>query len=94
MPLDYGRTDVTGACRPPCRQSDRTIDWAAETTEAILPRLRAADSSPGVLDTIGDTPCIRVNNIGPKNVRLYVKAEAFNPASSVKDRLAVNIIEC
>jgi cysteine synthase A len=46
-----------------------------------------------VLDTIGDTPCIRINNLGPKNVRLYVKAEAFNPASSVKDRLAVNIIE-
>jgi cysteine synthase A len=46
-----------------------------------------------VLDTIGDTPCIRVNNLGPKGVRLYVKAEAFNPASSVKDRLAVNIIE-
>ena len=46
-----------------------------------------------VLDTIGDTPCIRVNNLGPKGVRLYVKAEVFNPASSVKDRLAVNIIE-
>jgi cysteine synthase A len=46
-----------------------------------------------VLDTIGDTPCIRVNNLGPKGVRIYVKAEAFNPASSVKDRLAVNIIE-
>jgi len=46
-----------------------------------------------VLDTIGDTPCIQVNNLGPKGVRIYVKAEAFNPASSVKDRLAVNIIE-
>src|SRR5207302_10685128 len=46
-----------------------------------------------VLDTIGDTPCIRVNNLGPKGVKLYVKAEAFNPGSSVKDRLAVNIIE-
>src|ERR1044072_1331291 len=46
-----------------------------------------------VLDTIGDTPCIRVNNLGPKGVRIYVKAEPFNPASSVKDRLAVNIIE-
>ncbi len=46
-----------------------------------------------VLDTIGDTPCIRVNNLSPKGVTLYVKAEAFNPASSVKDRLAVNIIE-
>src|SRR5690242_1822436 len=46
-----------------------------------------------VLDTIGDTPCIRVNNLAPKGVSVYVKAEAFNPASSVKDRLAVNIIE-
>jgi cysteine synthase A len=46
-----------------------------------------------VLDTIGDTPVIRVNNLGPDHVTLYVKAEAFNPAASVKDRLAVNIIE-
>jgi len=46
-----------------------------------------------ILDTVGDTPCIRVNNIAPTNVRMYVKAEAFNPASSVKDRLALNIIE-
>lgn len=46
-----------------------------------------------VLDTIGDTPCIRINNLGPKGVRIYVKAEAYNPAASVKDRLAVNIIE-
>ena len=46
-----------------------------------------------VLDTIGDTPVIRINHLAPKGVRLYVKAEAFNPASSVKDRLAVNIIE-
>lgn len=46
-----------------------------------------------VLDTIGDTPVIRVNNLGPKHATLYVKAEAFNPGASVKDRLAVNIIE-
>jgi cysteine synthase len=46
-----------------------------------------------VLDTIGDTPCIRVNRLAPAHVRLYVKAEFFNPASSVKDRLALNIIE-
>jgi len=46
-----------------------------------------------VLDTIGDTPCIRVKRLAPAHVRLYVKAEFFNPASSVKDRLAVNIIE-
>ena len=46
-----------------------------------------------VLDTIGDTPCIRVNHLAPDHVRLYVKAEFFNPAASVKDRLAVSIIE-
>ena len=46
-----------------------------------------------VLDTIGDTPVIRVNNLAPDGVHLFVKAEAFNPAASVKDRLAVNIIE-
>ncbi|MGB3313485.1 MAG: cysteine synthase A [Albidovulum sp.] len=46
-----------------------------------------------VLDTIGDTPVIRVNNLGPDHVTMYVKAEAYNPAASVKDRLAVNIIE-
>jgi len=46
-----------------------------------------------VLDTVGDTPTIRVNNIAPDNVSVYVKFEAFNPAGSVKDRLALNIIE-
>jgi cysteine synthase A len=46
-----------------------------------------------VLDTIGNTPCIRVNNLAPDHVDLYVKGEFFNPAGSVKDRLAVSIIE-
>src|SRR4051812_5798470 len=46
-----------------------------------------------IVDTIGDTPCIRVNRLAPTQVRLYVKAEFFNPASSVKDRLAISIIE-
>ncbi len=46
-----------------------------------------------ILDTIGDTPVVRINNLAPKGVRVYVKVEAFNPAASVKDRLALNIIE-
>lgn len=46
-----------------------------------------------ILDTVGDTPTIRINNLAPPGVKLYVKAEFFNPASSVKDRLALNIIE-
>jgi len=46
-----------------------------------------------VLDTVGDTPVIRINRIAPDHVTVYVKCEAFNPAASVKDRLAMNIIE-
>lgn len=46
-----------------------------------------------ILDTIGNTPCVRINNIAPEGINIYVKAEFFNPASSVKDRLAVSIIE-
>lgn len=46
-----------------------------------------------VLDTVGDTPCIKVSRIAPEHVNVYVKFEAFNPAGSVKDRLALNIIE-
>jgi cysteine synthase A len=46
-----------------------------------------------VLETIGDTPAIKINKIGPDHVNLYVKAEAFNPGGSVKDRLAISIIE-
>jgi len=46
-----------------------------------------------ILDTVGNTPVIRINRIAPKNVSVYVKFEAFNPAGSVKDRLALNIIE-
>ncbi|PID36701.1 MAG: cysteine synthase A [Rhodobacterales bacterium] len=46
-----------------------------------------------VLDTVGDTPVIRINNLGPKHATIYVKFEATNPAASVKDRLALNVIE-
>ena len=45
-----------------------------------------------ILDTVGNTPCIRINNLAPEDVEIYVKAEFFNPASSVKDRLALSII--
>jgi len=46
-----------------------------------------------ILDTIGNTPVVRINNIGPKNVNIFVKAESFNPLGSVKDRLALGVIE-
>lgn len=46
-----------------------------------------------ILQTVGNTPVIRINKLGPKNVNLFVKVEAFNPMSSVKDRLALGVIE-
>jgi cysteine synthase A len=46
-----------------------------------------------ILHTIGRTPVVRVNHIAPRHVSIYVKCEFFNPASSVKDRLAIAIIE-
>jgi len=46
-----------------------------------------------ILGTIGKTPIVRINRLAPKNVTMYVKCEFFNPLSSVKDRLAIAIIE-
>ncbi len=45
-----------------------------------------------ILDTIGDTPIVRLNRIAPEHVEMYVKVESFNPMASVKDRLAIAII--
>ena len=45
-----------------------------------------------ILDTIGNTPVVKLHRIAPKHVDLYVKVEAFNPAGSVKDRLALAIV--
>jgi len=45
-----------------------------------------------ILDTIGRTPIVRINRLAPPGVHMYVKIEAFNPMSSVKDRLALAII--
>ncbi|MBP7616834.1 MAG: cysteine synthase A [Steroidobacteraceae bacterium] len=46
-----------------------------------------------ILGTIGRTPVVRINRLAPRHVTIYVKCEFFNPASSVKDRLAIAIIE-
>lgn len=62
----------------------------AMTIRTTKGRGRLYDS---ILETVGDTPVVQINNLGPQGVRLYVKVEAFNPAASIKDRLALNIIE-
>ncbi|MCP4433641.1 MAG: cysteine synthase A [Gammaproteobacteria bacterium] len=46
-----------------------------------------------ILGTIGNTPVVKINKLAPDHVNLYVKIEAFNPMGSVKDRLALGIIE-
>ena len=46
-----------------------------------------------ILETVGHTPAVKINKLAPEGVNLYVKVEAFNPLGSVKDRLALGIIE-
>jgi cysteine synthase A len=46
-----------------------------------------------ILETIGQTPIVRINRLGPKGINLYAKVESFNPLGSVKDRLALGVIE-
>ena len=46
-----------------------------------------------ILETVGNTPVVKINKLAPANVNLYVKIEAFNPLGSVKDRLALGVIE-
>jgi cysteine synthase A len=46
-----------------------------------------------ILETVGHTPVVRINRLAPAAVNLFVKVEAFNPLGSVKDRLALGVIE-
>ncbi|NVK40389.1 MAG: pyridoxal-phosphate dependent enzyme [Oceanospirillaceae bacterium] len=46
-----------------------------------------------ILETVGRTPAVRLNRLAPPGINLYVKLEAFNPMGSVKDRLALGVIE-
>ena len=46
-----------------------------------------------ILETMGNTPVVKINRLAPLDVNLFVKIEAFNPLGSVKDRLALGVIE-
>src|SRR5580692_7108084 len=46
-----------------------------------------------ILETVGNTPVVRINKLAPADMNLFVKIEAFNPLGSVKDRLALGVIE-
>ena len=55
--LDYNSADVIGCWRPTMRQSDRAIDWSRDSTKEIAAKISAADSTPGVLDTLLGRTC-------------------------------------
>ena len=46
-----------------------------------------------ILGTVGNTPVVRINKLAPEGIDLFAKIEAFNPMGSVKDRLALGVIE-
>lgn len=46
-----------------------------------------------ILETVGNTPVVKINKLAPPNINFFVKVEAFNPLGSVKDRLALGVIE-
>src|ERR1043165_586620 len=46
-----------------------------------------------ILETVGNTPVVKINNLAPAGVNLFVKIEAFNPLGSVKERLALGVLE-
>ena len=52
-----------------------------------------SNQNNSVIDLIGNTPCVKIQRIAPDHVSMYVKLESANPGGSVKDRLAMNIIE-
>jgi cysteine synthase A len=62
----------------------------SKSTRITEGRGRLYDS---ILETVGNTPVVRINRLAPSGIDLFVKAEFFNPAASVKDRLALAIIE-
>ena len=73
------------------KQFEATRDVSA--ARAANPKADDMGPKSSILGTVGNTPIVRINNIGPKHVELYVKLEAFNPLGSVKDRFALAAIE-
>src|SRR5579871_4730360 len=93
QPRDKGAFDAISIWRRPAaprfaRAASR-LCWAIEGNDG---RVRMARFQ-SILGTVGHTPVVRINRLAPEGVNLYVKVEAFNPLGSVKDRLALGVIE-
>ena len=50
------------------------------------------DKFENILETVGNTPVVRIGKLAPSGVNLFVKIEAFNPLGSVKHRLALGVM--
>ncbi len=61
--------------------------WLNDLRETSMARYQ------NILETIGNTPLVKLNKLAPAGVNVYVKIESFNPMGSVKDRMARAIIE-
>src|ERR671922_2772593 len=66
---------------------------AHSTRHDPQPRCEAMAKFANILETIGNTPVVKVGKLAPAGIDLFVKIEAFNPLGSVKDRLALGVIE-
>src|ERR1043166_27776 len=80
----------------PRRRSHRTTSAACSSEAIPTPGERYFDAMPrfnSILETVGNTPVVRINKLAPSGIDLFVKVEAFNPLGSVKDRLALGVIE-
>jgi cysteine synthase len=70
-------------------------DWMRDILVAnnVMLEVSMGRKYQSILETIGSTPVVRINRLAPQGVNLFVKIEAFNPLGSVKDRLALGVIE-
>jgi cysteine synthase A len=81
-----------GHSPPDTIRGGRMHDDILVAKNAML-EVRMARKYQSILETIGNTPVVRINRLAPPDVNLFVKIEAFNPLGSVKDRLALGVIE-
>src|SRR5712671_4358668 len=78
-----------GGARAAGVRRDRTLTERLD----LLQRFTMARRYENILETVGRTPVVKVAKLAPPGVELFVKLEAFNPLGSVKDRLALGVIE-
>jgi cysteine synthase A len=82
-----GRGETQFTAKIGDRVKIRPVEWPQLKGDAMGRRYAS------ILETVGNTPVVKINRLAPPDVNLYVKVEAFNPLGSVKDRLALGVIE-